>query len=241
MENRILKNKYDLVIYDPPPPYGGVYVSADLLYKKIFYLSSTPYIRFNSSKLYSFIFSILRLRFNSYLLFQIGGINTHTAKRFIFIYLFIYLFRIKYELRIFAGRNYQQFVSFNRFKKMFIYTVFKRAHSVYIETNSDLKLFSKNLNVCNYIHFPNYRNNSLFIKSKRSFKYTYIGSLTEQKGIFNLLDIFSSLQLELHLYGDNKLKLKDTKNIKFHKQIDYSEVTSCLVNYDWFVFPTMAN
>ncbi|PXF58844.1 MAG: hypothetical protein C4B58_05135 [Deltaproteobacteria bacterium] len=257
-----------LLIGPLPPPIGGARLSFQLF---LDYLKKIPKISFvhidlpcwsthsscvNHSKTsLGLLRAILMIPNCSHTI--IFGSRGFCFSYALIIVLFTKFFYKKCYIRFFGGRPILFLIKFPKvMRKILLYSM-RITDKIIVQTKFGASEFpdflSKRVSV-----IPGYRprvieKSSRSSCSEREIRFVYTGSISNEKGISILIDVFSKLYnkynqsriIELHLFGEgsDKLiqKLVNLNGIIYHGQIDNSVLRRHLNMYDVFVFPSVYN
>jgi len=151
----------------------------------------------------------------------------------------------KTSMRKFAGNLDAVYEKSNFFKKMIIRYVLKNTDTNFFETRYLTKYFHE-FNKNTY-WFPNVRQQILIPKIPRKFnqRFVYIGTINEEKGINEIIEIVDQLNdnYTLDLYGPilegkyTKIKFQERK-INYCGYLHPDRVTEVLNTYDVLILPS---
>ena len=155
--------------------------------------------------------------------------------------------RTGYTISLFSLKDNKKISCFvNKFIERISY---KFADFSIVASNEDYNYIAKNYNIKNIIVNPNYIDTDLFkpMNIKKEKDIIFVGRLSKQKNIFNLIKAFEGLNYTLDIYGDGELKeeieklIKDLNiedRIKLKGTVPNSELPKILNQYKVYVLPS---
>ena len=155
------------------------------------------------------------------------------------------IFKRKTSIRKFAGNLHEIYENTYFIKRYIINYVLKNSTINFFETKYLVKYFSQ-FNTHTY-WFPNVRETTLspVIPRKYKKKFVYIGTINEEKGIEQIIEVSTKLSddITLDLYGpiiDKKYSdvMFKKKDINYKGQLESKDVIAVMNKYDILILPS---
>ncbi|MDK2789540.1 MAG: hypothetical protein PWP15_47 [Methanothermococcus sp.] len=220
------------------------------LHEDIEIITMPKIFNFRVGKLiYSFLMPFIQYRYlkkcNIFKTNQMWGSWTAIISKI--IYKKSLILRTGYTISLFSLKENKKIPYF--INKLIEKLAYKFADFSIVSSNEDYNYVIKNYGVRNIIVNPNYINTDLFkpMNIKKEKDIIFVGRLSKQKNIFNLIKAFKSLNYDLDIYGDGELKekieelIKDLKlddKVKLKGTVPNSELPSILNQYKIYVLPS---
>lgn len=247
-----------IVLFDSPPPYGGVRVSANITYMMLrqkaelfvepcSFTSSPDNILINLYKFYK------KTRKGDGVLFQIGNIFALLHKRALLYLLIARISSKPIAYRGFAGGLAKQYELLNPIKKFLIRKLLSNFKLVTFQTKADFEYFSNVIcaKSCNLIWFPNTRERSSvnLPPREKALKICFVGRICREKGVHLITQIASDLSdnVSVDLFGPLSIEYVDTlgqeneyfgPKLRYRGTLDPETVTNMIKDYDVLLLPT---
>ena len=253
------KNKKKLtVLFDSPPPYGGVRVSANITYtllhqKDEFCVESCPFVSSRENLLSNLYGFYQKTRRSDGVIFQIGNIFSLFQKRAL-LYLIIARISCKpLAYRGFAGGLSRQYDLLNPIKKLLLRKLLANFKLITFQTKKDFDFFSNVIckRNCKITWFPNTREcSSVNLPSReKAVKFCFIGKISKEKGVDLIIEISSELpeNVTVDLFGPITPEydgILGSENGYFAPKVRYSGtikpelVARKIKDYDALLLPT---
>lgn len=268
--SEIRSEKEKVLIGPLPPPWGGARVSFQMFYEYVNAASknrirhfeipfrnarySNPAGKVNHFKTLMKVFaSGLRIPFaDSVIVF---GSRNFCFSYGLFLLLISKLFRKTFYMRIFGGHPAQTILFRPPFVQNALFKMIKLVDRIIVETKVGALEFPYDIQRKIFV-IVGYRSSFTCDppKADRSnsiIRFVYVGGITKEKGIPDLLSAFREMQSrakgsflpELHLYGTGPKEIVDKvtgeqRGVIYHGPVDNSDIRRSLPGYDVFVFPS---
>jgi glycosyltransferase involved in cell wall biosynthesis len=250
-----------------PPSWGGARVSFKIFYDYITKSSKDDFfhydlpVRFARDKnppgsvnhIKTLIFVLLSL----FKIPFVSSVVLFGSRNFCLSYgiLFVFVCKLlgkKCYIRFFGGHPAKSNFLQNQFTRKIIIFFLNMATKIIVETHVAVKefpYFIQNKIEVIYGYRPLFKD-GYFPAKKDIVKFVYVGSVSKDKGVGDLLNAFlhmmeknkSHFNFELHIYGSvsNDFLPFIVKNdrIFFHGKVDNNQVRKSLLTYDVFIFPS---
>lgn len=245
-----------LVVYDAPPPFGGVRVSAEQSMRILQTFDEIEYQGFAFDNARTGPFMALKnflraLKTTDIVLFQIGDIFSLSRKKALALLAIARFVGKPVVFRGFAGGLSKIYVSKSLFFKMYLTYILERVNFITFQTKQDYDFFA-NLFLGKKVKiywFPNTRFKSVEVSSNaRATNFCYIGKICKDKGIEVILNAANSLpdNVSISIYGKadpgEQSKYEELisahKNVIYRGEIDPVKVIQVLRDYDCLLLPT---
>jgi glycosyltransferase involved in cell wall biosynthesis len=248
-----------IVVFDQPPPFGGVRVLASLTFDYLKEQSDLEYIKLpfdtNKARLPIALWRFFRMLLTADgVLFQFGNILAALRRRNLLYFGTALLTKRRIFYRGFAGGLKSQYKGLSPIKRQVLKRALSKCTLVTFETVSDYEYFSDELTLerGTVEWLPNYRPlNTSPPKHEQSdeMKLCFLGKISPEKGVDSLLDAEHHLPagVTIDLYGpvedrdniaDRIRKLPSTSSIRYRGTVQADEAAALLSHYDWLILPT---
>lgn len=245
------------MVYDPPPPYGGVSVSSENTLKVLKKFNDIKYIPhlFDSSRkslLWSIIEFAQNVKKSDAILFQIGDIFRLLRNRGLIYFAVAYFSQKEIIYRGFAGGLFIKMFSIKLRQKLLLKFLLTKTSLITFQTKDDLNNFTKVIKNRGKIKYlPNTRRRVLneINNRKVATRFCFIGKVCVEKGVHHLVNFSKHLPntLVIDLYGplsnsDRFLtginNLNEDSKVSYKGQLPPNRVQNVLRKYDCLILPT---
>lgn len=253
------KCKRIVVLYDPPPPSGGVRILAQNTFQELTKLKGASYVPILFTDKQKSIFKSLtayvkEIRLSHAVLFQIGNLFAAFQKRSLLYLLLAFLYRKPIIYRGFAGGLNQLSLNLSCHKRLLLKLLLRVFSCVTFETKEDYFYFSQTYpwKNCHYEWLPNTRCRSAFRTSETRLvaqRFCFVGKVCRAKGIHLIVELADRLypDVSIDIYGsflpyDAKdigfERVFDNPNVSYQGEISPENVQEVLKQYDCLLLPT---
>lgn len=258
-ESKNSPNYKVLVVFDSPPPFGGVRVSANKIFTSLSRLNGVDYKRTTFDSGDGNILQIVSVFIrnaaaNRNVLFQIGDILTLVRPRGIIFCIAARLVGCKIIYKGFAGGLKKAYLNENWKKRLLIRRLLSMCIKVTFQTREDYQFFRSILSKTHSteIHWlPNFRkiHPGTIEPRKQASKFCFIGKVYKPKGAHLLIEIANQLPANviIDIYGPitdaeaEDIKISNLSNqsaIRYRGVIEPADVPNVLKDYDALLLPT---
>ena len=265
------KSTYKTILVGPlPPGWGGARISFKIFYEYLIKNSKRNFkhfdlpIRYNRDKNppgkinhFKTFFKTLHCAFvipSSFSIIVFGSRNFCCSYGLLLL-LVSKLFRKPFYIRFFGGRPVQSKFLSNSFLRPFLLRFLSLADRIIVQTYVGASEFPEYMSnklyvIVAYRFLPTPINNTS-LSTHRSFNFVYAGSISPNKGIYYLINVFRHIHkniithkyILLNLYGSANIdiikKIQPEENVFYHGNIDNQSLCNNLIGYDVFVFPSV--
>lgn len=249
-----------LVLYDPPPPYGGVRVSAEALYGDLKSLSTLDLEHFlyesdSRNMIFSIIAFVKSVLRNDIIFFMVGDVLTLNQKRASIYYLIATLLGKEVAFKGFAGGLEKQIRELPSDQQRKLKKKLNKLKLLTVQTKSDYRFFREILtNSQNIKWLPNTRpfieGELALVDKTQAKKICFIGKVWKPKGVHLILEAAKKLpkEIQIDLYGplnenDPPALAIDTNalnvsNVKYRGVLKRGEIKEKIKEYDSLLLPS---
>jgi len=249
-----------LVVFDPPPPYGGVRVSSMYTFNSLSKNDDVIYEGFlfdtYPGSLVSMVLGYVNaIRGSDAVLFQIGDVLTLLRRRGKLLFLVAFLMRKPIFYRGFAGGLEQQFNQLSLASSLLLKLIITKCSMLTFQTKADYLFFSNYLsdNKIEVKWFPNVRSMQTVrdIGGNRAKRFCFIGAVNRDKGAYRILKLNSMLppNVTIDIYGaidtdDTELnrilsQIGNNSQVRYRGELNPDCIVNSIKEYDCLLLPTI--